>query len=502
MSTELDRPVKVALLLPDGVGVRNFLLGSFRDTARPRLSLAIFHTLSEELRRDYDADAGDGAVEWHPFLNVGETPAFFMLRNIHGYAHQYAVDTWAMRCLRELPIGGRFKRRLAAESARLLGRLAGTPRRVRWLDRRLGALAARLPETERYRRLLAEIRPDVLLSSNQRPYTMLPPVLAAQSLGIPTASCIFSWDNLTSKGRIAAPFDHFFAWSPLMRDELLKIYPEISADRVHIVGTPQFDTYTDARMVWTREEFFARIGADPARPLICYSSGDAGNSPEDQDHTALLLDLIRQGRIKGNPQVLLRPTPASDARRFAEVSRRFPELIYAKPEWIFAKNGDWAQAFPTAADVQFLANLTRHADLNVNVASTMTLDFAIHDRPVVNVAFDVAQPGPFKFPLWDYYYQFEHYKPVVAAGAALFSRSVDEFVEHVNAYLDNPRLHAENRRRLVELELGVAVGGASQRMVDALTMIGASHSPARHAAGAAAPALLPFRQSTITQPGQ
>ena len=44
-------------------------------------------------------------------------------------------------------------------------------------------------------------------------------MLAAKSLGIPTATFIFSWDNLSSKGRIAAPFDYYLVWSEHMGDE-------------------------------------------------------------------------------------------------------------------------------------------------------------------------------------------------------------------------------------------------------------------------------------------
>ena len=53
----------------------------------------------------------------------------------------------------------------------------------------------------------------------------------------------------------------------------------------------------------------------------------------------------------------------------------------------------------------------------------MTLDFGLHDKPVVNVAFDVADPPLFGVPVWEYYYQFEHYRPVVELGAARFARS-------------------------------------------------------------------------------
>jgi len=463
----------VALLLPDGVGIRNFLLGPFRAEAQGRLSLAVLSALPDDARALYD---GDGRrLEWAPYQVYRDTPRLFMLRNTLLYAHSFSIDTFGMRCLRDVARAGKGKRRIAIAAARWIGRGAAALGGARWLDRRLAAVVEDLPETTRYRALLAEMRPAVLFSSNQRPYGILPAVLAARSLGIPTATCIFSWDNLTSKGPIAAPFDHYLVWGDLMARELRQFYPEIPADRIHVVGAVQFDPHADASLLWPREDFFRRIGADPARPLLCYSSGEPFNSPEDQDHVELLLNLIRQGRIAGNPQVVLRPTPTADARRFAAVRRRHPELIYSKPDWLVAEDTSWetwAQALPLEGDVALLANLAHHADMNISVASTMTLDFLAHNRPVVNVAFDIADPPPFDRPLWEYYYQFEHYQPVVKAGAALFSRSVDEFVEHINMYLAKPRLHDENRRRLLEQELGVPMGEASPRIVETLLQIG------------------------------
>ena len=92
------------------------------------------------------------------------------------------------------------------------------------------------PEVDDYREIFNRIRPAVLFCSHQRPTTVLPAVLAARSLGIPTATFIFSWDNLSSKGRIAAPFDHYLVWSDHMRQELLQFYPHVPHENVHIVG--------------------------------------------------------------------------------------------------------------------------------------------------------------------------------------------------------------------------------------------------------------------------
>ncbi|MGH9935289.1 MAG: hypothetical protein ACREAM_03530 [Blastocatellia bacterium] len=459
--------MSLVLLIPDGVGVRNFLIGPFLRLACENWPTHVFHHIPEDRLAAYANGLGEN-VRWREFDAYRETPVSATLRYSLGYAHMNWGDTQAMRDLRSRPVNGSWRRRAVQYAARLTGRVAATRHGIKTLDRLLCRAAGRQPEVERYRRVLRQINPQALFCSHQRPPVILPLVLAARSLGIPTATFIFSWDNLTSKGRIAAPFDHYLVWSEHMRGELLRFYPDVSTERVHVVGTPQFDPYADQSLLWPREEFFARIGADPSRPLLCYSGGDAGTAPEDHLHIRTLMELIREGRVKNNPRVILRPTPVDDGSRYEPVQRDFPEMIYARPDWVHTTPGEWSRVIPSPDDARFLANLTHHADVNVNLASTMTLDFAIHDRPVVNIAFDIADPPPFGKPLWDFYYRFEHYQPVVKIGAARFARSRDELAEHINAYLDDPSLDREARRQLVSLEVGVPIGQSSQRIIEVL----------------------------------
>lgn len=457
-------------MLPDGVGIRNFLVGPFRAEARDQIDFTAFSQLPESLRHHYETDATLPPIDWQPFRVYRDTRRIFMLRNVLNYAHIYSINTFGMKCMRDRSIKGRGLTRLAAATSRALGRAAAAVGGLETLQSQLYRAVERLPETAHYRAQFESTRPDLVLSSNQRPTSVLPVVLAARALGIPTATCIFSWDNLTSKARIAAPFDHYLVWSDRMKAELQQFYPHIADDRIHIVGAMQFDPHADPNILMSRADFCRQIGADPSRPLLCYSSGDDENSPEDQDHTELMLKLIREGRIHRHPQVVLRPSPASTGKRFESVCARYPELIYSRPQWI-AGSGSWAQMFPLPGDTVLLANLVHHADMNVSVASTMTIDSAIHDRPIVNVAFDIATPGPFKYPLWDFYYKFEHYLPIVHAGAAHFSKSADEFVAHINEYLANPKLHEENRRHILADQLGVPLGQSSRRTVEVLRCI-------------------------------
>jgi hypothetical protein len=445
-------------------------LGTFLPQLTARMPVDTLHAIPEELLREILGNS-DGRVTWHRMPPSSSSRLATLSRKSLVYAHMFWADTQSMRNKMAKPVDGSWKSRLADHMGRQVGRIAASRTGIRALEKLHLRTAEGLPAVAVYRDLLRSVQPAVILCTNQRSLDVLPLIVASRSLGIPSATFVFSWDNLTSKGRIVAPFDHYLVWSEHMRRELIRYYPETPDERVHVVGTPQFAPYADSSIQLSREEFFGRLGADPDRPLICYSGGDEGTCPEDPEHVRVLLELVRSGRVRKNPQVLVRPAPVDDARRYAKVVASFPEMILAVPAWRQTSAGDWTGAIPLPADVEFLANLTRHADLNINVASTMTLDFALRDRPVVNVAFDVSDPPPFGRPLWEYYYRYEHYRPVVELGAARFARSPEELADHVNAYLEDPGLDREGRRRLVDLEVDVPLGEANGRIVDALVSI-------------------------------
>lgn len=472
----------ITILVADGISVRNFILGKFLEEMARQFQPHVFHNIPEALLPRYQAEVGDG-VEWHSLVPYHQERTAMVLKSTLEHAHMYHANTHAMRRAFARPVGGSVKARLFVRTSRLLGRAGAALGGVQALESLHCRTVATSPETARYREILERIRPEILFSCSQRPGLVLPAVLAARQVGIPSAAFVFSWDHLTTKGRIAAPFDHYLVWSRHMEKELMQYYPQVPRDRIHIVGTPQFDPYADARLLWPRAEFCRRIGADCGRKLICYSGGDTATCPEDPQHLEALIKHVRSGSIHGNPEVLLREVPVDSGARYEDVCRRYPEIRHLRPQWIHAEPGNWMRVLPTAEDVQFLANLTHHADVNVNLGSTMTLDFGLHDRPVVNVAFDCADPPVFGMPVWDYYYNYEHLRPIVELGASRIARSRKQLADHVNAYLENPALDRQGRRRLAELQVGVPPGESSRRIAETLDRIltGQSETVPSHA---------------------
>ncbi len=466
----MTSPLRVALFIPDGVALRNFVLGRFLKELVAKGPVDLYHNLPEQVASKYASATPEG-VEWQPILDYRQSRAVSALQSCLAYAHMYWANTHSMQRAVNRPVRASLRTKMLVKSCRLVGRMSAEPRRIELMDAFHFSLVRRQHEVDAYRRLFEKTKPSVVFSGCQRPFSVLPAVLAAKQMGIPTATFIVSWDNLSSKGRIVAPYDHFLVWGKNMRNELLRYLPHVPERNIHIVGTPQFDPYADPDLLWTREDFFQRIGGDLARPLICFSGGDAGTCPEDPDHVRILLQMIRDGRIRRNPQVLVRPSPVDDGARYDSVRRDFPELMFVRPQWTHTRAGDWTRVIPSAEDMQFLTNLAHYADMNVNLGSTMTLDFGLHDKPVVNVAFDVADPPLFGMPVYDYYYNYEHFRPVVEFGASKIARAADQLPGCVNAYLEDPALDREGRRRLVDLHIDVPAGQSSRATVAALERI-------------------------------
>lgn len=321
--------------------------------------------------------------------------------------------------------------------------------------------------------MLEEVSPSLVFFTHQRPPQGFSLALAARELGITTVAFIFSWDNLSSKGRVPVVFDHYLVWSNHMKRELLHFYPDVRPQNVHVVGTPQFEPYVHDEYGWSEAELCRRTGMRPECKRICFSAGDASTSPNDVHYLRTMAEMRRAGAFGDGVEIVVRPSPAEDGDRFNGVREEFPELVWCPPRWRQTRSDHpepWSQRLPEADDIDLLKSLTVHCDVNVNMASTMTLDFGLAGKPVVNLAFGGEGGAPELFDDFSYY-RFEHYRPVIALGAARLARSPDELAEHVRAYLRDPDLDAEGRTALVDMQVDVPLRGTSERIVDALSRI-------------------------------
>jgi len=472
--------MRLAMLVTDGFGVRNFILGKFLSLwTKDGSEVDLFHQIPTEALAEYQKGLSE-RISWHQLLLYEEKVPLFVVRQSTNYAQMNWARTQAMlRQLRSRRYGS-ARYRFLLRLSKLIGKGFAEPSRIEFLSLLHLGMVKQTAAYRTYLSLFKQTRPDILFSTHQWNPAVAAPVAAAKTLGIPTATFIFSWDNLTSKGRIISPFDHYFLWSDLMRKELIRYHPSIREEQTHIIGTPQFDFYGDRSLIWERNHFFQHIGADPNRPLICYSGGHKSTHPDEEMYLRVLLEMIRSGQIENSPQVVFRVAPTDFHERFNEVLKDFPEIINLPPIWKIPTQPN-EYACPMPADIVLLTNLLHYCDLNINLCSTMTIDFAIFDKPVINPAFDMTSPPIHGVPLWNFYYMFEHYRPVIDLNSVRVAHNSLEMAEHINLYLRHPELEREGRKRLVDLEINGSIGQANTQLVQVLREVSQRESSYEHA---------------------
>ena len=322
--------------------------------------------------------------------------------------------------------------------------------------------------SKNYYNLLKTENLDILFFTHQRPPYIAPLVYQANKLNIKTSSFIFSWDNLASKGRMAANFDYYLVWSDLMKSELQQFYTSVKSNKINVVGTPQFEPYVLDRYKISKENFLKKFNLEINKKTICFSCGDIATSKNDEIYIQTIANAIINNKIVEPVNLIIRTSPAEDPIRFKEIKEKYPFLKWNYPKWNLSRKNhqeEWSQRIPSIEDVIDLRSLLEFSDLNINMLSTMSLDFIQFDKPVINTVFGNSQNG-----LYDdqRFLNYKHILDVVHSKATKIVKNEEELLNSINNYLINPDLDSDYRKKLLQLQVSKPLQGTSKRIAQTL----------------------------------
>lgn len=454
--------VRILALLPRGESLRNFVYTGILDRVAERADLRV---AAVELGNDLDGllreRYGPGNVlplgmprDPYPARALREGLDVAHGRRLWSAA---ARERWRRRDLEATTAVAKLKRLGKKALCAPMATTAG----VELLASLEGAVSPRVGEARRWRGILEDWRPDLVFNTS---HVHCPPAVpvahAARGLGIRTAAFLFSWDNLTSQGRIIPAYDHYLVWNEAIREQLLSIYPRVRREQTIVTGTPQFDAHFEESNIRSAGEFRRRIGADPdeRRPLVMYSTGMANHMPDEPEIARRVADLAAGIEVpgRGRAQTMVRVYGKDRTGRFEPLKRERPDILFPEVAW----EPKWLT--PRPEDGPMWSSMLAHCDVGVNVASTVTLELCMFDKPAVNVGFNPPDV-PESVLSYARYYEFDHYKPVAESGAVEVARSEGELEGALRRALSNPGERREARRRLVEGMFGDWLGGRSSR---------------------------------------
>ncbi len=279
---------------------------------------------------------------------------------------------------------------------------------------------------------------------------------------VPTIGFINSWDKVTSKGFVRLLPDKLLVPNDNVQVEALEL-TDISSAHLSIVGVPQYDAYTTKDGIISREEFFRKINADPTKPLIVFCPMGLAFSQSDWNVIDILHELIEK-RLKYPAELLVRFQPNDFFEKSKLESR--PWLRYDLPGTRFGteRGIDWDM---TGEELLHLKNTLYHASLLVAYASSIVIDIAMFDRPIININFEVKNDQPaIQTPTLRY--KTVHYQKALATGGIRLVNSLEELVEWVDRYLDDTSLDKDGRARLVTAQCFKADGKSGERIAGAV----------------------------------
>ncbi|MFN3908563.1 MAG: hypothetical protein ACK4JX_05980 [Flavobacterium sp.] len=321
-----------------------------------------------------------------------------------------------------------------------------------------------------YRLQLIQAKPEIIFVTHQRPPYIAPFIYVCKQLQLKTITFIFSWDNLSSKGRMASNFNFYFVWSELMKNELLKYYPKLKKDQIFIVGTPQFESYVNDDFASTKESFWRTYNLNQDLKTICYSCGDISTSKNDELYIETIANLISSNKI---PEInfIVRTSPAEDGSRFSKLIVKYPDIKWNFPKWELVRSShqeSWSQRIPLKEDVKDLRALIEFSDLNINMLSTMSLDFMCFDKPVINPVFGNLENGLYNDQKFLFY---EHIQNVIQSKSTKIVKSEEELTHAINMYLNDSSLDSVQRKSFLKLQIGKELNDCCQEMVENLLQI-------------------------------
>ncbi|MGC4041478.1 MAG: UDP-glycosyltransferase [Flavobacterium sp.] len=459
---------KIFILLPDGIGLRNFAFTNFHKLGLEKgFDITFWNNTPFNL-----AELGINEIQIknakaHPItdlLKVAQTQ-IELSQNIKR-SKDSVYDSY------RFPFAYRdFKSALKSSLKRLIIFWNNSERGLRKIRK---SIAKNERKTKLYFDSLETLKrenPTMVFCTNQRIMLAVAPILAAQDLGIPTATFIFSWDNLP-KGTKILETDFYFVWSEHMKKELQYYYPYIADGQIIITGTPQFETHFTDGILVSREEFCNEYHLDPAKKYICFSGDDITTSPNDPAYLEDLAKAVNDLNQKGNNLgIIFRRCPVDFSSRYDLVLEKYGHLITSiNPKWEM-KTDSWHSILPTKDDLVLQMNTICHSEFVVNLGSSMVFDFVAFNKPCAFINYDVPNE---KFPDWSVkkIYNFIHFRSMPSKDSVFWINSPQDMEAKVLIMLDKDSKNiVDNAQKWFEKINQHPPQLASERIWDAINEI-------------------------------
>lgn len=426
---------KILFIVPDGVGIKNYLYSNIIQGLKTNFQLFFWTTLPKKAFHEVEK-LHDITVNYSKFTFPKEPLPTRFFRESATYArllfnsrklnNPTIVQNWSKQ-------SKGLKNKLYYKLVEILGLMVSKKySRILILEKKSFQFTNKKAVAS-FRSQLEVLKPKTIFITHQRVAHLNPICIAAKRLNIKVVTCIYSWDNI-SKASLAIRADSYCVWSDYMKEEFKKLYPEIDVNSIEVTGTPQFEFYFDDSLKMSRQKFANLYGLDLNKKWICFSGDDEKTSPYDPNYLADVSEAILNIAEKKRPIIIFRRCPVDVSNRFDDVVQKYSRVINViDPCWT-SKTNHWGAVYPKVEDVNLLVNIVLHCEFVINVGSTMAHDFAVYNKPCFYLNYN--QPKTLGWSI-ENIYRYQHFRSMNDFNAVGWFNNKEEIKDKIVNVLFN-----------------------------------------------------------------
>ena len=294
---------------------------------------------------------------------------------------------------------------------------------------------------------LATINPDLTISTTFVTGNEFLITRYIQSLGKKTIAHVLSFDNITSRGYYPLEdFQHFMVWNDTMKNELIKYYG-VKANNISITGTPQFDFHVRDEFKWDKQKLYSQIGLNINAPYFLYCANHLTLTPNEPELVEQIIDTCFNDDGLKHYQWVIRPHPLDDYKRWNNTVSKYKHVFFSEP-WDNSINDESQFACPSIDEITLLSNSLIHSSVVLNIASTISIDAAICNKPVVCLGFH-PNKTTIDYTTYEKFHYTHHYQPIIDTGSISLVLTIDELVNELHTIVNTPAYKQTERQALV-----------------------------------------------------
>jgi len=274
----------------------------------------------------------------------------------------------------------------------------------------------------------------------------------AQKYGLNIWLTINSWKDFFVNSYIPFTPTKIFSWNKEMKKQILSLNSHINPDSVEVVGNLSFDRFYNYQPVNSIDYYSIKYHFNKKRPIILYTMISPRAYPYEKD----IIELINKKLINKfkdeeyRPLIVLRSNPI-DETELIDSYYTGNNVVYAD-NYFDASYKDAVFCQLPEGEIEWL-DLLYYSKLNINIASTVTLEALLMHKPVINIEFSSSGK---KDEELSRYSNAPFYKPLLNREDVSIVDNIDDCINQIIDYKDRNIKIEDLSSILVDLEKNTA----------------------------------------------